>query len=75
LKEAAVLDPKLAGLFAYVGPGPGLELVPYFFSLLTWVGLAFGAVLLWPISVLLGRLRGEKAVSPQIDEPPSQSNP
>src|SRR4051812_11298311 len=28
---------------AYVGPGPGLELVPYFFSLLAWAGLACGA--------------------------------
>jgi hypothetical protein len=41
---------------AYVGPGPGLELIPYFFSLLTWVGLAVGATLFWPITSLVRRL-------------------
>ncbi len=43
--------------WAYVGPGPGLELLPHFFSLLAWAGLAGGAVLLWPISALLRWLR------------------
>lgn len=41
---------------AYAGPGPGLELIPYFLGLLTWAGMAFGAVILWPVSKLLRRL-------------------
>ena len=57
-------DPSLNGLIAYVGPGPGLEFIPYLFSLLTWVGLALGAVLLWPISVFVRRLRHGKEPSP-----------
>jgi hypothetical protein len=43
---------------AYVGPGPGLEFIPYFFSLLTWAGVAAGAVLFWPVAALVRRLRG-----------------
>jgi hypothetical protein len=42
---------------AYIGPGPGLELIPSFYSLLAWVGLALGAVLLWPAYALLRNLR------------------
>jgi hypothetical protein len=43
--------PNLA--LAYIGPGPGLELIPSFYSLLVWVGLALVAVLLWPAGALL----------------------
>jgi hypothetical protein len=39
------------------GPGPEVELIPYFFSLLTWAGLSVVAVLLWPINALLRRFR------------------
>jgi hypothetical protein len=45
-----------AGLFAY-GSVPGVELIPYFFALLTWIGLALGAVLLSPFLALFRRLR------------------
>lgn len=45
---------------AYVGPGPGLEFIPTFLSLLTWVGLAVGAVLWWPISVLFRWIRARR---------------
>jgi hypothetical protein len=41
----------------YVGPGPGLELIPSFYSLLTWVALALGVALLWPVQSLLCGLR------------------
>jgi hypothetical protein len=54
----------LAGLFlapsaawAYVGPGPGMELMPFFQSLVVWIGLGFGAALLWPVQALISRLR------------------
>src|SRR5262245_9544591 len=50
---------------AYVGPGPGVELIPYFYSLLVWVGLALTSILLWPVQALLFRLRGGR---PQAHE-------
>jgi hypothetical protein len=46
-----------ATAFAYIGPGPGLEFVPFFMSLLTWIAVALGGVLLWPITALLSRFR------------------
>jgi hypothetical protein len=42
---------------AYIGPGAGLELIPYSMGVLAWAGVAFGAVVLWPISALRRRLR------------------
>jgi hypothetical protein len=39
--------------WAYIGPGPGMEFVPIFSSLLVWVGLAVGAALLWPVQMVL----------------------
>jgi hypothetical protein len=42
---------------AYTGPGPALEMVPFFYSLLVWATLALGSALLWPINALLLRLR------------------
>jgi hypothetical protein len=47
----------VATMFAYAGPGPGLELIPSFLGLLACAGMALGAVLLWPLSALLRRLR------------------
>jgi hypothetical protein len=55
------------GLLAY-GPVPGVELIPYFLGLVAWVGFAFAAVLLSPISALLRRLRRTK------DTPPTEPN-
>jgi hypothetical protein len=55
----------LRGLLAY-GPAPGVELIPYFLGLLTWVGLAFAAILLSPITALLRRLRRDKG-APQAE--------
>jgi hypothetical protein len=66
-------DPRVVGLLAYVGPGPGLEFVPYFFSLLTWIGLALAAVLLWPITVLWRRLRRRDNVPQQGGDKSSQN--
>jgi hypothetical protein len=43
-------------ILAY-GPVPGVELIPYFVALLGWLGLAFAAVVLAPITALLRRLR------------------
>jgi len=61
---SVVILVAVAGLFlapssawAYVGPGPGMEMVPFFQSLLVWIGLGFGAAMLWPVQALLSRLR------------------
>lgn len=43
-------------LFAY-GPVPGVELIPYFLALLTWIALALGAIFLSPITAIVRRLR------------------
>ncbi len=51
--------PAPAGVLAY-GPAPDAELIPYFLGLLTWAGFALAAVLLWPVSALLRRLRRKK---------------
>jgi hypothetical protein len=50
-----------SGAWAYVGPGPGMELVPFFQSLVLWIGLGFGAAMLWPVQALLSRLRRWRA--------------
>jgi hypothetical protein len=44
---------------AYVGPGAGIELVGSSKTLLVLVGIAIIAVLLWPLSALVRRLRGK----------------
>ena len=53
---------------AYAGPGAGLELIPYFLGFLAWAGVALGAVLLWPVTALIRRLRGIK------DDPGAELN-
>jgi hypothetical protein len=55
--------PGWAPVPAY-GPSPGMEFIPYFLALLAWVGVALAGVLLWPISVLLRRLRRTRGVDP-----------
>ncbi len=45
---------------AYGVPGGSVEFVGYFVSLLTWLGLAFAAVFLWPLYALLRKIRGRK---------------
>ena len=44
------------GLFAY-GAMPGVELIPYFLALLTWVALALGALFLSPFTAIIRRFR------------------
>jgi hypothetical protein len=46
-------------VLAYVGPGAGLELLPYFLALLAWAGTALAAVFFWPLSALIRRLKGK----------------
>jgi hypothetical protein len=42
---------------AYVGPAPGPEFVGYFMSLLAWLGLAFSALLIYPLHALRKRFK------------------
>ena len=57
--------PAPDGLFAYVGLGPGQELLPYFLALLAWVAASLIAVLKWPFVTLLRRLRGVRTTDEQ----------
>jgi hypothetical protein len=52
----SILLQREHGMLAYVGLGPGQELIPYFLGLLAWAGAAFLAVLQWPIYALRQRL-------------------
>jgi hypothetical protein len=66
-----------AGVLAY-GPGPGVELIPYFLGLVAWAGLAVAAVLLSPITALLRRLRRgreQKNDEGRMPNDESMSNP
>jgi hypothetical protein len=53
---ATLLLATAAPAYGYVGPGPGLEMLPFFYSLLAWLGMAVSAMLAWPIAALLRRL-------------------
>jgi len=67
--------PVFDALLAY-GPAPGVELIPYFLGLVTWVGLALVSILLAPISALLRRLRrGRSAPSAEPKHEPKTAAP
>jgi hypothetical protein len=49
-----------------------MELIPYFIGLLIWAGTAFGAMLLWPLTALLRRMRkGKEEQNAATDNPRS----
>ncbi len=54
---------------AYVGPGADVTFISYFMTLLVWVLAAFSSVLLWPVYVLLRRIRGRKNESVTASSP------
>ncbi|HVS35024.1 MAG TPA: hypothetical protein VMS17_05540 [Gemmataceae bacterium] len=47
-------------LMAYIGMGPGPDVLPYFFALLGVVGTAVLAVLQWPFLAILNWLKGKR---------------
>ena len=55
---------------AYVGPGAGMEFVGYAMSLLTWMGVAFFSVLLWPVYSFLQWWRGKKVTTVETTPSP-----
>jgi hypothetical protein len=57
-------------VFGY-GPGPGMELIPYFLAMLAWAGLAVLGILLSPVTALVRRIRGRRPGA----EPPAQAAP
>jgi hypothetical protein len=60
--------PEPSILLAY-GPAPGMELIPYFLSLLAWVGLACVAIFLRPIFALVRFFR--KTPPPKLKHEPT----
>jgi hypothetical protein len=56
-------------LWAYIGLGPGQEFIPYFLTLLTFVGAALVAVVQWPLAALLRLFRSKRNVeSIEVDK-------
>lgn len=53
--------------FAYVGLGPGQEFIPYFLSLLGFVGAALVAVIQWPLFRVVRWLRSRKEMPVAVD--------
>jgi hypothetical protein len=58
---------------AYVGPGPGLELFSVFASLVAWVVIAVGTVLMWPFYTLVRWLRGTPAKKTPTEPVPTST--
>jgi hypothetical protein len=59
---------------AYVGPGAGLDLIPYALTLVAFGLTAFWAILSWPIYALFRRLRGKHKSAPPIANVPEEGH-
>ena len=73
---AAVFWPAPGVVLAY-GPGPPVDLIPYFLALAGWAGLALAAVLLSPLTALirfLRRIRGAPPDRPKRAPSPDSSD-
>lgn len=55
------------GVLGYLIPGPAVDFIPYFLALLACLGAAFGAVVLWPLALLLRVARRIKPPPPDAD--------
>ena len=64
--------PPVHIVLAYVGLGPGQEMIPYFFGLLGMIGTAVCAILQWPVVVLLRRRRTRGRTRASTDAPAPQ---
>jgi hypothetical protein len=56
-------------VWAYGGPGPGVEFIGYFMALLAWLGMCFAAVVLWPIYAAVRKIRGRKKPAQEAPQP------
>lgn len=52
--------PGLNFMVLAYGPGPPIDLIPYFLGLAAWVGFAFLALLMSPLTALLRFFRRKK---------------
>lgn len=65
-----------APVFAYGGPGAGVEFIGYFMALLAWLGMCLSAVFLWPIYALMRKIRGRKNPTTQeLPQPQDAAQP
>ncbi len=46
-------------VIAYVGPGAGLSALGALWALIASIGIALGAILVWPIRFLIRKIRGK----------------
>lgn len=60
---------------AYVGPGADVAFISYAMTLLTWVLAAFSTVLLWPIYVLIRKIRGRRSQAELGNQEKSTASP
>jgi len=77
--------PLPCAVLAYVGLGPGQELIPYFLALLGFIGAAFLAILQWPLLALRrlfsrksparGHRKDEGAGATDLPETPGEATP
>ena len=55
-----------APAFAYVGPGAGITMLGALWGVIVAVALAVGAVLFYPVRVLMRRFRGSTSAAPSL---------
>jgi len=60
---------------AYIGPGSGISLLGGIWSVLVGVVLALAAILIWPIRLMLKRMRARKAPQTGQATPNSETDP
>lgn len=66
-------------VLAYVGPGPGLTAAWAFFALLGTIALAILSILIWPIRVMIRKMRGTPPApkaenAAKVSDAPADSN-
>jgi hypothetical protein len=63
-------------VFAYGGPGAGVEFIGYFLSLVTFVFLCLASIFLRPFYALVRKIRGHKnPVTPESVSPQTPASP
>ncbi|MBN2162262.1 MAG: hypothetical protein JXR25_04110 [Pontiellaceae bacterium] len=55
-------------IIAYVGPGAGLSALGALWALIASIGIALGAILIWPIRAVIRKIRGPKAPSDGVEK-------
>ena len=63
-----------APALAYIGPGAGITMLGALWGVLVAIVLAFGALLLWPIRILLRRNRNRNRITESEEETLAESS-